>query len=115
MTKPVEIQMAITRVSATAASGVSMGLKSPKDLSTEDISHLMQLVSTVAQVIIIPEIARDAPLYKIDKELSQKTPGQRLRNVFYVLWEQSGSQGDFNRFYDKAMERIIEGVKDKLD
>ena len=44
-----------------------------------------------------------------------KTPSKRLRAVIYVLWEQTGKQGDFEAFYRDRMEKIIDFVKHKLD
>ena len=45
-----------------------------------------------------------------------KTPSQRLRAVLYVWWEQK-YQGtiSFDDFYKKHIEKIIEGVKIKLE
>lgn len=113
--RPVEIEMAISRVGASASSGVSMSLKSPKDLSHEDISSLHALLGTVGKVIIIPNVATEAPTYKIDKSINEKSPSQRLYNVLYVLHEQNGgTQEDFRKFYEKTMEKIIDQVKEKL-
>jgi len=43
-----------------------------------------------------------------------KTPSQRLRGVLYVLWSEK-KEGEFNSFYVKKMEEIIEHFKGKLD
>lgn len=43
------------------------------------------------------------------------TPSQRLRNVFYRLWEKEGKQGEFKEFYRVKMENIVEHFKFKLD
>lgn len=45
-----------------------------------------------------------------------KTPAQRLRNVFYVKWQQD-PQGyqDFNLYYDYYMNKIIEHYKSTLE
>lgn len=51
----------------------------------------------------------------VDIELEGKSKSQRLRAVLYILWEQSGSIGDFKNFYSEWMEKIIQGIKDKLD
>ena len=44
-----------------------------------------------------------------------KTPGQRLRAVLYVLWEQKGKQGTADDFYKQQVERFIDAVKEKLE
>lgn len=45
----------------------------------------------------------------------EKSPSQRLRNVIFVLWKQLGASGDFEDYYRKQMERMIEQVKERLD
>ena len=44
-----------------------------------------------------------------------KTPSKRLRATLYVLWQQTGEQGDFEVFYREKMEKLIDFVKNKLD
>ena len=43
-----------------------------------------------------------------------KSPSQRLRNVLYVLWEQSGQTMMFDNFYNIKMEEITNHFKSKL-
>ena len=45
----------------------------------------------------------------------KKSPSSRLRSVLYVMWEQRGSIGKFDAFYEQKMEDFIEVVKSKLD
>ena len=49
---------------------------------------------------------------QLDPELKGKTPGQRLRNVMYKLWEQD-SEGykDSESYYIAKMEGIISTYK----
>lgn len=51
-----------------------------------------------------------------DYEDKSKTPSQRLRNVFYVKWQQD-PQGykDFNLYYDYYMNKVIEFYKGTLE
>lgn len=51
-----------------------------------------------------------------DYDDTGKTPGQRLRNVLYVLWNQEpeGYQ-DFQLYYNFKIEKIISHFKNKLD
>lgn len=52
---------------------------------------------------------------EVDYEITQKTPGQRLRNVFYKLYEQN-AEGfkSFQTYYDAKMEKVIEHFKTKI-
>jgi hypothetical protein len=60
------------------------------------------------------------------KEFGQKTPSQRLRSVMYILWEQNAPKqlnpdtGDlenveFDLFYKRELNKIIDHYKTKLD
>lgn len=44
----------------------------------------------------------------------EKSPAKRLRAVLYRFWEQQGKKEDFELYYRRAMERVIDQVKDKL-
>jgi len=50
----------------------------------------------------------------VDIELEGKTQSQRLRNVLYVLWQQTNNGEDFKTFYKDKTEKIIEQIKNKL-
>lgn len=45
----------------------------------------------------------------------QKRPSQRLRAVLFLLWKKDGGLGDFDAWYRKKMEAIIEKMKERLD
>jgi len=60
-----------------------------------------------ADLVDIPE---SAPEFKGDK-----TPGQRLRGILYVLWEQTKPTKTFDEFYRMKMEQLIQWAKEKLD
>jgi len=45
----------------------------------------------------------------------EKSPAKRLRNSLYVLWEQRGSEGNYEYFYSSYMEKFIDKVKSNLD
>ncbi len=52
---------------------------------------------------------------KVDVEMEGKTKSQRLRNVLYLLHDQSESEKDFKTFYADIMEQLIEKYKQMLD
>ena len=52
----------------------------------------------------------------LDPELKGKTPGQRLRNVLYRLWEQQPEgYADSESHYKAKMELIINTYKSNLE
>lgn len=48
-------------------------------------------------------------------EDGSKSPSKRLRAVLFVQWKQEGEKGDFEAFYVKSMNAIIEKCKGQLD
>lgn len=52
----------------------------------------------------------DAPV-----EADMKTPSQRLRAVIWRIWEANGSKGDFEGYYRRSMEALIEKLKQRLE
>lgn len=53
---------------------------------------------------------------KADYDDTGKSPGQRLRGVFFRLWEQDPEgYDDFNLYYKFKMEKVINHYKKMLD
>lgn len=52
-----------------------------------------------------------------EEQSDQKSPSQRLRAVFHVLWTQQHKErfSSFELFYAHIMEKTIEFYKDKLE
>lgn len=44
----------------------------------------------------------------------EKTPSQRMRGVLYRWWEAKGKPEDFDLFYRRSMENLIDQIKEKL-
>ena len=56
---------------------------------------------------------KDLPKEPSDYET--KKPSQRLRDVLFVLYKQEKIEEDFDIYYRKQMNKVIETVKSKLD
>lgn len=54
-------------------------------------------------------------LDQIRKDTGGKSPSQRMRNVLYLLYKQSGQVIPFEVYYGQQMERIIDQLKDRLE
>lgn len=48
-------------------------------------------------------------------KLDGKSPSQRLRAVVFISWQQKGSKGSFESYYEQYINAIIETAKSKLD
>jgi len=91
----------------------SITLATP-ELNPNEMAEIMNLQGINLNAVFTPLDERNAPVYKVDKELETKTPSNRLRATLWRLWEQEGSKGDFDQeFYN--MNKFIEVVKEKLE
>lgn len=90
-----------------------------QELTPEHSTALMQLVHEYGFIAFSPrEIKKEELLSVPEIEMefpNEKSPSQRLRNTLYVLWEQSGSKGNFDTYYKQKMEMLITVIKDKLN
>lgn len=97
------------------------------ELTGEELATGMEMVGDQAHFLIKPyenetfftetEINKlDLPPLHVD--VDEKTPSQRLRNVLYVLWEQTEKHKENGRtsdqFYRDQMERLVDYIKSKL-
>lgn len=56
---------------------------------------------------------KDLP--EITLESWEKPPSQRMRAVFYRLWEQTEMKTPFEEYYRIKMDQLIEMLKEKLN
>lgn len=106
-------QIIVTGIRSKVDGSLGITASTP-ELTPEEKAEFMRLQNLVLMCSFTPTDYKEAPEYKISKEIDQKTPSQRLRNVLYVLWEQEGSKGDFDTFYKEQLNKIIEHYKSKL-
>lgn len=58
---------------------------------------------------------QDIPTAKLEIETSQPSKSKKLRSVIYILWQQQGSKGSSEDYYQRIMSNLINQIKDKLD
>lgn len=88
---------------------------STNELSSEDKVKISEFVNGFGWLLFSEnEFADEAIPDENAPEDGFKKPSQRLRAVLYVLWKQQ-QQGEFNQFYLKKMEEIIEHFKSKIE
>jgi len=111
--KAIETNLVITGIRAKVDGSIGISASTP-ELSPEEKVEFMKLQGVNLVALLNPLDEKDAPKYKIDKNIEQKTPSERLRGVLYIYWEQLGSKEDFNDFYRNNMEKFIDLIKGKL-
>lgn len=111
--KTIQTNAIITGIRAKVDKSLGVTLSTP-ELSPEDKAEFMRLQGSNLVCLFKPLDEQNTPVYKIDKELETKTPGQRLRATLYVYWTQQGEPGDFDSFYKDQMEKFIDKIKGAL-
>lgn len=85
------------------------------ELTAEEKAAIMGFHMKAGWLLFSPNPIAETDIPKIQAEKGAKTPSQRLRAVLFILWKQSGSLDDFERFYQQYMESFTNQIKMKLD
>jgi hypothetical protein len=112
--KTLQVNIIITGIRSKVDGSLGISMTTP-ELSPEEKAEFMRLQGVNIDATFVPLEEKNAPKYKIDKEIETKTPSNRLRNTLYVLWEQEGGKGEFDEFYKKYIEKFINVVKERLE
>ena len=100
------------------------------ELSNETMVSVFSLIKKPGFVLISANAINQDKIDAVEKattnaEFSEKTPSQRMRGVLYKLWEKTQPKTmngdgvmeyvDFDLFYKRQMNKIIDHFKTKLD
>ena len=130
MKNSVVFEGGIDKVSTLADGSLRVYLGTP-ELANETMVNLFRLIKKPGFVLISTNAINQDQIDAVEKattntEFSEKTPSQRMRGVLYKLWEKTqpktmnGDSGqmeyvDFDLFYKRQMNKIIDHFKTKLD
>lgn len=110
LTCPVILTGAATR----ADGSLSLRFSTP-ELSPDEKVAFMEIQNTNLKMLLQPSESEPAELKEVKGQFDRKTHSQRLRSVLFILWKQADGTGDFEEFYRRRMEDIINTVKTKLE
>ena len=88
-----------------------------KEISPEEMVTLFNLSGTHGSFAYKSGTITDADIALLPDvvlEVGDKPPSQRLRNVLFRLWENTGKVGTSNDHYVSMMGKIIEHYKGKI-
>lgn len=106
--------MVMTSASTRADGSLALRFSTP-ELKPEEKTVFFELINQNLKVLVEPWEVPPSEMVKIAEKLDGKTPGQRLRGVLFILWQQKNKPGEFEEFYRRNMEKLIEFVKGKLE
>ena len=129
MKNSVVFEGGIDKVSTLADGSLRIFVGTP-ELSKETMVNVFNLIKRPGYVLISANSINQDQIDAVEKastnaEFSEKTPSQRMRAVIYKLWEKTQPKSlngdgemeyvDFDLFYKRQMNKIIEHFKTKLD
>ena len=112
--KALQCHVIINRVSTRKDQSLSVSLETP-EMTAEDSVVLMQLANRELNMVLTPIGEAVSAVKEVRGQFEAKTPSARLRGILFVLWKQADGTGDYENFYRREMERIIDGVKARLE
>lgn len=93
-----------------------------RELGGQDAATLLGMQQSECWLLVAPNqdalAQAEVPDYKPDVGMESKPPSKRLRSIMFVYWKQQGGEqmlGDFDGWYARAIERLIDQYKAKLD
>ena len=130
MKNSVVFEGGIDKVSTLADGSLRIYIGTP-ELSNETMVKVLSLIKKPGYVLVSTNSISQDQIDAVEKatantEFNEKTVSQRLRSVMFKLWEKTqpkqlnGDSGemeyvDFELFYRRQMNTIIEHYKTKLD
>ena len=114
-----QVPSAITKVTTMADKSLRLQVDT-QELNPDASAEVFQYYNKYGVFVFSESEIRqqdiEVPEYQpIEKSDSYKSPSQRFRNVLYLLWKQKGQPDDFDIYYKKQMELIIDHFKGKLE
>ena len=106
------VQIMGVRAKADGSLGVTL---STPELAADEKAVFMEWMNRDLTMLLQADEAGIGGVKEIKGEFDRKTPSQRLRDVLYVWWKQIEGAGEFDDFYRKQMDKIIEAYKAKLE
>jgi hypothetical protein len=129
MRKTIVFEGGVDNIRTLADNSLRVSLGTP-ELSPETVGNLYSVLKQPGFVVLSSAPISEKQIEavesaSIDMEFETKTPAQRMRAVMYRLWEQqspkqTNENGDleyveFELFYKRKMNEIINHLKSKLD
>jgi hypothetical protein len=112
--KSITTQAQITGIRAKVDGSLGLGVNTP-ELSAEEKVLFMSLQNLNVKMTIEPTDDKPTETLKVAKGIDGKSPSQRLYNVIFVYYKQVKSAEDFEVFYKRNIEGIIDQYKAKLE
>jgi len=114
-----QVPAEVTKVQSMSNRSVRIQVDTEEDLTDKSIAELFSFFEKRGWFTFLVERQIDAadiidtPEWKPEFP-EEKSPASRMRNVIYKIFEGRGKPGDFDTYYKKKMEKLIEALKERI-
>jgi hypothetical protein len=113
--KAVQFPSQLTKLETRVDGSIKVILET-QELNGQDMADLFAYRGQLGYTTFTPNPETAIVVPDIRVEHNSKSQSQRMKDVLYVMWTQSGKKIDtFTQYYEIQMERIINQLKDKLE
>jgi hypothetical protein len=112
--KAIETKAIITGIRSKVDRSLGLTVATP-ETTVEERAEFMNLQGNPVTLFIQPDDMPQAPLLKVRSDIQNKTSSERLRAVLFVYYKTLSDVGDFEDFYKREMEKLIDHYKGKLN
>jgi hypothetical protein len=114
--RPVQFASTLTGARRHVDKTVSVTARSNFEMSVEDFSEIDRLLQSQGWTLFKPNEFVEADVPKDDAPTDSKKPSVRLRGVLWRIWDQNTDRSeDFDSWYARKMEAVIEHYKQELN
>lgn len=116
-----QIPAEITKVTTMANRSIRIVADSQENLTDEQMAKVMGVHGRTGWWCFLAEERRIDPMDIAGLPVTQweeegkVSPSQRMRAIIFRLFEQAGSEGDFQDFYKSRMSKLCDLLKEKLN
>ena len=111
--KGIETSAVISGIRSKVDGSLGLSIGTP-ELNPEEKVAFMSLQGMNVKMTVEPLDEQPTERVKVEKGLGGKSPSERLYNVLFVLYKQAKSNDEFEVFYKRNMEVLIDAIKAKL-
>ena len=111
---PLSLPVTVEGIRTLSDNAMGLNLHT-QEVNEIDAALLYKFRHQHCEMRLTPYGSENEPVTVVDKDLTDKTPSQRLRACLYVLWEKEGKIGEWDKFYQERMEKLINFVKNKIE
>lgn len=113
MPKAITCDTILTGAATRADGSLSLRFSTP-ELKPDEKTVFFELLNQNLKMLLQPADGEVIELKDVKGEFDTKTPSQRLRATLFVWWKQLKEPGEFEEFYRRRLEAIIDDVKANL-